>query len=570
MTLGRLTASFRVGVGFAAAVLALAVGGLVPLVDAQVLPPRPRSIEIVGGRILVDGNVTTWKIPTSGALPRGISAGTRADLPGALGGRLDSHVGVASSVRRSGVRPAGVSNEVNLSVQTVAQSESTIASSAARPSNLVAGANELESGKQAFYTSSNSGATWTKGTLPVLVGHTFTSDPTIAADADGNWYFASITGTATPTNLVVNKSTDGGLTWGAPSTVVIDFTVDKPWIAADAWAASPRKNTVYVAYDLATGGVFLAKSTNGGTVWSAPVRVDVLDPTPGIDATGKTIYTMPAVAPNGDVYVVWEDYNGFTNVPSGIFVRRSTDGGATFGAQVKVTNTNIKVFENPTFIPAQNQRGIAPVPVLTVDAAHVLHLVYGDRSTLSSSNHDANIFYRRSTDFGATWSTPVKLNDDATSTSQFFPWIAVDPTRDTLHVAWYDCRNDTTNNREVDVYYTRSSNRGLNWDANTRVTSVATFDSGSPIGNVNQRGDYLGVASLGGVAHPAWVDARLLATNKEEVFSATISDSPSCTSPAGTRCIEPFVPAGSPGPPPRGPIQSQPPASGPGPAPRQI
>ena len=39
-----------------------------------------------------------------------------------------------------------------------------------------------------------------------------------------------------------------------------------------------------------------------------------------------------------------------------------------------------------------------------------------------------NVYYRRSTDNGATWAPEVLLNDDATTHNQFFPTISASAT----------------------------------------------------------------------------------------------------------------------------------------------
>ena len=49
---------------------------------------------------------------------------------------------------------------------------------------------------------------------------------------------------------------------------------------------------------------------------------------------------------------------------------------------------------------------------------------------------------RTSTDNGATWSAPVRVNDDATTRSQFLPYVALDATTGAVAVGFHDCRND--------------------------------------------------------------------------------------------------------------------------------
>ena len=44
-----------------------------------------------------------------------------------------------------------------------------------------------------------------------------------------------------------------------------------------------------------------------------------------------------------------------------------------------------------------------------------------------NENNDTDIEMRTSTDDGATWTAPVRVNDDATTNSQFLPYVALDP-----------------------------------------------------------------------------------------------------------------------------------------------
>jgi len=102
----------------------------------------------------------------------------------------------------------------------------------------------------AYATSTDSGATWTQGTLPGITpynggGGSFerVSDPSVAYDAAHNvWLISSvpITSAVTVPNVFASRSTDGGLTFGAPVTVASGSTsFDKNWTVCDNTAASP-------------------------------------------------------------------------------------------------------------------------------------------------------------------------------------------------------------------------------------------------------------------------------------------------------------------------------------------
>jgi hypothetical protein len=58
----------------------------------------------------------------------------------------------------------------------------------------------------------------------------------------------------------------------------------------------------------------------------------------------------------------------------------------------------------------------------------------------------ADIFFRQSTDSGATWSAAVRVNDDATTRDQWQPTLAVTPDGSRVFVGWYDRRLDAANN----------------------------------------------------------------------------------------------------------------------------
>ena len=87
---------------------------------------------------------------------------------------------------------------------------------------------------------------------------------------------------------------------------------------------------------------------------------------------------------------------------------------------------------------------------------------------------------RTSTDDGATWSAPVRVNDDATTNSQFLPYVALDPTTGTVAVGFHDCRNDNgvpgpggTNmipNDDAEYFGTFSTDGGATWAPNRRLS----------------------------------------------------------------------------------------------------
>jgi hypothetical protein len=95
---------------------------------------------------------------------------------------------------------------------------------------------------------------------------------------------------------------------------------------------------------------------------------------------------------------------------------------------------------------------VYPFPVVAanpdiIKAGH-LYVTYAD--TGQNSGDKADIFLVRSTDSGATWTTPMRVNSVAAN-DQWMPVVAIKPDGTKLFIAWYDRRNDP-NNSLIDVY----------------------------------------------------------------------------------------------------------------------
>ena len=145
--------------------------------------------------------------------------------------------------------------------------------------------------------------------------------------------------------IAVSFSDDGGMTFTDPKLIVDNVLYDqgsRPVVGPDG--------TVYVFWDgstrLATlDSIWVVKSTDGGKSWSKPVAVSQLVDIIPIANTQfrNNSYPAAAVAPNGDVYVIWDslmsDSTGQmcparTNVGchAASLYSKSTDGGATWSA----------------------------------------------------------------------------------------------------------------------------------------------------------------------------------------------------------------------------------------------
>ena len=170
-------------------------------------------------------------------------------------------------------------------------------------------------------SSRDAGRTWRSGVLPG-VGHA--SDPTVAFDQlHGIWLVVTLGITNGPTSLDVSRSTDGRSWSRAVSALSAPAAAfDKEWIFCDNGASSPHRGTCYIAYtNLRTSAIGLTSSSDGGVTWTPPTMVG---------PPGDVVDGLPAALPDGTLVVAW--LSGRT-----IFAARSSNGGTSFTAPVVVS-----------------------------------------------------------------------------------------------------------------------------------------------------------------------------------------------------------------------------------------
>src|SRR5436190_9204734 len=216
---------------------------------------------------------------------------------------------------------SGVDN-VDVTAECGPQSETYNTLNPSRPRVLAAGSNEIFRDPMRGYFSSDGGGTWVGVDFPLPAprqgtnDQRFGSDPSLAFDTRGNLYYSYIVvffgngSGINGTEMAVARSTDGGRSYSSVAFFGFESGSnhfnDKPMITADINQNSPFRDNVYIAWDAAAGGstgggVRFATSPNHGANFTS-VRVD--DP----NGPGRSLGASPAVGPNGEVYVAWNDY----------------------------------------------------------------------------------------------------------------------------------------------------------------------------------------------------------------------------------------------------------------------
>lgn len=365
-----------------------------------------------------------------------------------------------------------------------------------------------------FSRSVDGGASWMDGGSVRNRAFGSAGDPVLARDDVSEtiylctlWYNGS--------GLNVFRSTDNGQTFNTPVNAMPGFLqasggadfLDKPWITVDN-AAGPGRGNVYVvarnfppASGAARGGIVFSRSTDGGRTFG-PAPGLLLAPQGSQNVQGAWV----TVGPDHGVYVFWYDQN-FS--PPRIQMRKSTDQGVTFGSPVTVaalaalppglSNGNLGLEFRTNSFP---QALVNPVN------GHV-YVVYNDNPP---GVDRGDIFLVRSTDGGATWSAPQRVNNDPTIRDQWQPALAVTPDGTRLFVGFYDRRLDLAN-RLIDTFGAIADLSGgtVSFGPSFRITnqSFPAVFGVDPVVNATYMGDYDQAVADNSQFYYTWADNRL-------------------------------------------------------------
>jgi hypothetical protein len=502
----------------------------------------------------------------------------------------------------------------DLAGRSQAQNETTVAQDPNHPNRLVAGANDYRRGDSACYAyvSSDGGRSFGDSTPPLgfTRGTAFagtarqywqaSGDPSVGWDTRGNAYFTcllfnrGLAASANPdlsSGIYMLRSTQSqGRSWNFPARPVVEFPdltgagttlEDKPYMTVDAHRASPYRDRVYVTWTEfapdGTGYIWSEYSSDYGETFSArhlvsttsPLCRDVNTTATPQGTCNQNQFSQPFTAPDGTLYVVFDNYNvtgagggGSDAAPRAaaadnreqVLLTRSTDGGRTFSAPIKVADyydlPDCATYQDgknagsacvPEKGPTSNSFfRAANYPVGAVDPAHPRRVAVTVASYINRHSNEANgcvptgydpdtlqplydgvktagacnndIVLSVSSDGGRSFTgttrdvreLPTVGAESSPAADQFWQWAAFDPSG-RLAVSYYDRRygnDEATGYSDVSL----SGSAGGRGFATRRVTGASmpppTQFSGGFFG------DYSGLSVARGTAHPTWMDTR--------------------------------------------------------------
>lgn len=329
------------------------------------------------------------------------------------------------------------------------------------------------------------GTTWHHGPVQGLTRATGgawdrASDPVVAFDPTGDVYISALVFDVTtcPTGVVVARSTDGGATFAAPvvvqSSATCNYSDDKNWLVIDTQPASPHLGRLYQFWT-----PFL--TVNGHPAGSPQVVRWSDDRGAHWSATAvvtrpheNTQNSQPMIRADGSITDVYLG-SGTTMV-----ARTSHDGGATWGARWLVS-------DSAGFGP----NGIrCCLPGAAIDP--VTDTMYAVWEQNGPGNNDP-VMMSKSTD-GTRWTPARQVSRDGRSTTIQHVNVAVTAYGGRVFVSYGTRDLAVANGRYIQQQVSSSYDRGLTFGAPLSLGPRSDLRYAAVAGG-KFPGDYIGASA---------------------------------------------------------------------------
>lgn len=358
-----------------------------------------------------------------------------------------------------------------------------------KPNEVIAG-----SVMNDYYYSKDGGKTWKAKSMYSKWG--VNGDPCMIIDTLGRYFYfhlSNIDGKPLVGGMVCQRSKKlKGKFKMKSHTLANGKFHDKEWVALN-----PKNNNLYMtwtqfdAYDSKDPADFsfivFSKSTDGGETWSDPKQISFV-PGDCRDNDQTAEGAVPAVGPNGELYVAWSRNDS-------IWFNYSLDEGKTWLTKEQF------ITQQPVGwvikIPGIYRCNGLPVTACDISGGEHNGTIYVNWADQRNGTNNTDIWLIKSTDGGKTWTTPVKVNNDNSGKHQFLTWLTIDQTNGYVYCVFYDRRNHD-DDRSTDVYLAVSKDGGDTFE-NIRI-SESPFRPNPKI----FFGDYTNISVHNGVIRPIW------------------------------------------------------------------
>jgi hypothetical protein len=351
--------------------------------------------------------------------------------------------------------------------------------------------------------STNGGISWSTPIWQAHISPTFSSaDVSLAFDHLGNLFMCYIDYDNTNFSegkVLVRKSSDGGLNWGNPS-IVLDIAscpnqvcIDRPWMVIDE-TTGPNAGTIYVTNMNANQTTmitppyhpYISISSDGGQTFNS----EQLD-APGF-LSGSVIpqpMASPVVTADGRFTALYPSYVVSQSLLPRLIRAQSNNQGQTFTYDVAYQGQGFGT--SNTLVKAG--------PLLKAHPNNSNQLAY---FFLSDDFGETDVVFIETTNNGASWSSPARINQDPIGNGKIQDLIWADyASNGDLAVCWRDRRNATGTGYSVssELFCTVRNATTSNWLPDFSVSDqlvnhqAILEDSGNDFMNVILKNDTLNV-----------------------------------------------------------------------------
>jgi hypothetical protein len=336
--------------------------------------------------------------------------------------------------------------------------------------------------RRIFYSNSmDSGTTWSSDReIDGTVGAANAYNPAVAVDRTGGPYNGSVyvvwLESSSSTHVYLRRSPDRGASW--LPRVQVDSAASRVILSVPALTLDPAGRLFVAWTDLRSGSgfnVFASRSFDGGATWSGEVQVSPSAP---------NNFNGTLAAWGGYVYLAWQELL-LNATATSLWVARTADGGSTWTSTVIDTGAAPSNRLSPQLYTSPN--GTVQIIWVARDSSGV--------ESLRAS---------RSTDNGATWSPPQRV-DDATNSPLTYRSPRLAREGGVLFAVWEDNRNG-----DPDIFHTTSLDNGATWGDGVPNNDPRVDDTDSnanPFDDATNQTAPTAASDLYGV-YVAWSDQR--------------------------------------------------------------
>jgi Secretion system C-terminal sorting domain len=399
----------------------------------------------------------------------------------------------------------GFAQNKNISGGAVFEGEPYLAVNPTNPQNMVVAWIGYVFGAQVgikVKATFNGGATWSSAhVLPHFASSYHSADPSLAFDRSGNLFACYIDYRESPDSggVYIAKSTDGGLSWSIVSQAINVFAdagkspIDRPWLSIN-----PLNDHFYVtskppSWVPAPNRSYFVSSADEGLTWNHWKYTDTTGFLIGNAIQAPMAVTTATV--DGKLHMMYPSYVPAQNPLPGFLHASSTDDGVTFHYNGAYYGTG----GVPDTLAKLGYR-------LFSDPSNANHLGFINAHQESS---DYDVYLIESLDGGLTWSAKQRVNDDAYGNGkmQELVWADFDA-HGNIVAGWRDRRNASGTGYATgqEIWGAIKWKDSSNFTPNFRISDTmapynATYLSQS--GN-----DFMCIAMVNDTVDAVWGDVR--------------------------------------------------------------